>query len=62
MMLDKDSEDFTRVPVVFQGLANLLNTFPSRIAMAVDIPETRFRGHPADRHVTRPASPTCGTT
>ena len=46
MMLDKDSEDFTRVPVVFQGLANLLNTFPSRIAMAVDIPETRFRGTP----------------
>ena len=46
MMLDKESEDFTRVPVVFQGLANLMNAFPSRIAMAVDIPETRYRGNP----------------
>ena len=46
MLLDKDQEDFTRVPVVFQGLANLMNVFPSRVAMAADIPRTRFEGNP----------------
>ena len=46
MMLDKDEEDFTRVAVTFQGLANLMDRFAARIAMARDIPQTRFNGNP----------------
>ena len=46
MMLDKDQEDFTRVAVTFQGLANLMDRFAARIAMARDIPQTRFNGNP----------------
>ena len=46
MLLDKDTEDFTRVAVAFQGLANLMDRFASRIAMARDIPQTRFNGNP----------------
>ena len=47
MMLDKDSQRTSPASRwCFRGLANLMNAFPSRIAMAVDIPETRFRGSP----------------
>ena len=46
MMLDKDQEEFTRVAVTFQGLANLMDRFAARIAMARDIPQTRFNGNP----------------
>ena len=46
MMLDKETEDFTRVAVTFQGLANLMDRFAARIAMARDIPQTRFNGNP----------------
>ena len=46
MLLDKETEDFTRVAVTFQGLANLMDRFAARIAMARDIPQTRFNGNP----------------
>ena len=45
-MLDKESEGFERVAVSFQGLANLMDRFAARIAMARDIPQTRFNGNP----------------
>ena len=44
MMLDKESEDFTRVAVVFAGLADLMDKSAARIAAAADIPLTRFLG------------------
>ena len=44
MMLDKEEEEFSRVAIQFGGLADLMSKFPSRIAAAGDIPETRFMG------------------
>ena len=38
------SEDFTRVAVVFAGLADLMDKSAARIAAAADIPLTRFLG------------------
>ena len=46
MLLDKGTEDFTRVAVTFQGLGKLMDSFSARIAMARDIPQTRFNGNP----------------
>ena len=42
LMLDKSSEEFTRVAVQFTGLADLLNRAAQRIAAAVDVPYSRF--------------------
>ena len=42
MMLDKGSEEFTRVAVQFGGLANLYDRAWVRVAAAAEIPVTRF--------------------
>ena len=43
-LLDKDTEDYQRVEVRFNGLADLMDKFPLRIAAAARIPHTRFMG------------------
>ena len=46
MMIEKEEEEFERVAVQFGGLADLMDRFPARLAMARDIPQTRFMGNP----------------
>ena len=53
LMLDKETEEFTRVAVAFGGLSDLLDAFQSRLAAAARIPETRWRGRsPAGLNAT----------
>ena len=44
LMLDKETEDFTRVPILFGALPDLLERYLSRVAAAEQIPQTRFLG------------------
>ena len=44
MMLDKDTEDFTRVTMQFSALPELMDRYHARLAAAAQIPETRFLG------------------
>ena len=42
MMLEKGTEEFTRVAVQFSGLADLMDRAARRVAAAVDVPFSRF--------------------
>ena len=44
LMLEKGTEEFTRVAAQFSGLAPLLDRYSSRVAEAAEVPETRWRG------------------
>ena len=53
LMMDLNTEDFERVAVSFQGIANLMDKFVGRVAAAAQIPETRFNGRsPAGLNAT----------
>ena len=44
LMLEKDSEQFDRIPVNFAGIADLMDRSARRVAAASEIPLTRFWG------------------
>ena len=44
LMLEKDAEQFDRIPVNFAGIADLMDRSARRVAAAAEIPLTRFWG------------------